>query len=798
MRKLVSLCALLIVQCIIVAQVSKAPAYPLITHDPYFSIWSFTDSLHASTTKHWTGKDNSLIGLVRVDGKQYKFMGEPTRPLKILAAAGEDEAYANRFTETKPADNWTAANFDDSQWQSGAGMLGSTGTNAQTTWNSREVWIRRTFEFSAASVNELTLLAKYDDDAEVYLNGEKIFSTGCCSGGYKEVQLSKEIQKLLVKGRNILAIHCVNTGGPGFIDVGLYDRQPGPAVQNAIQQKVEVTATQTKYQFKCGPVDVSLNFLSPLIITDLDLLSRPVSFVTCTVIANDKKAHKAELFLGISTQAAVNSTSQPVKVTPVKSSTFSLLSAGTQSQQVLGRKGDDVRIDWGHLYIGGLLSEGAFAKYEYEEKQALLSQQYAFNLPANKQISKTVLIGYDDVLSIQYFEQNLPAWWKKNFSSMEDLLTKSAKQYASIKERCDGFDRKLYAEAKIAGGQQYAELCVLAYRQSLAAHKLVRGPNDEIFFPQKENYSNGSIWTVDVTYPSAPLALFYNPDLLKGMIDPIFYYSESGKWQKPFPAHDLGTYPLANGQTYPEDMPVEEAGNMIILSAAICKAENSGAYAKRHWKMLSQWVEFLVNDGFDPGNQLCTDDFAGHLARNANLSLKAIVGIRSYAMMARMIGHDATANKYRDIAAKYVDQWQTLAADGDHYSLAFGKPGTWSQKYNLVWDKLFDLELFPEEVYRKEIKYYLGKQNEFGLPLDSRKTYTKSDWILWTATLANEPKDFQALVAPVYKFAMQTPTRVPLTDWHETTNGKQVGFQARSVVGGYFIKMLELKWRTGN
>jgi len=403
-----------------------------------------------------------------------------------------------------------------------------------------------------------------------------------------------------------------------------------------------------------------------------------------------------------------------------------------------------------------------------------------------------VMIGYDDVESIQYFGTNLKAWWTNGGTvSMNDVLQAASTEHDAVMERCAKFDNQLWKETQDAGGKNYADLCVLAFRQSIAAHKLVKDTEGNILFLSKENFSNGSIGTVDVTYPSAPLFLKYNPDLLKGMLNPIFYFSESGKWAKPFAAHDVGTYPQANGQTYGGDMPVEECGNMVILTAAIAQMEGNADYASKHWDVLTVWANYLLENGLNPDNQLCTDDFAGHFAHNTNLSIKAIMGVAGYGKLAGMLGKTEDAEKYASKAKEMAAQWVEMANDGDHFRLTFDQPGTWSQKYNLVWDKILELNIFPKEVAQTEIAYYLTKQNKYGLPLDNRRTYTKADWIVWTASLAGDKETFEKFIDPVHAFVTETPDRVPMSDWYETPDAKQVGFQARSVVGGYFIKLLE-------
>ena len=813
--RIASICFLLCIVTNVFAQVTKAPAYPLITHDPYFSIWSFTDNLNASFTKHWTGANHSLQGIIKVDGKNYRFLGAEEKAYETLLASADEKTYQCKYSEEQPAEGWMNKTFNDAAWKSTEAPFSSRKKEAKTLWKSKNLWIRRSFVVNEIGSDKLFLKLHHDDNVEVYLNGALIYTCDCWNNKAEFFPMSDDIKSKLIKGENILAIHCANTVGGAYLDAGLsFEKKPVTEgeMMNAVQRSVEVKATQTVYAFTCGAVDLSLTFTSPLIMSNLDLLSRPVSYVTMKVKSNDGKEHDTRLYMGVSTGLSVNTATQTVVAEKIKMDGFTTLKAGSQEQPVLEKKGDDLRIDWGYLYVsvpnsmkavqsitpvGDYLT--AFSKAGAETKtgkQFSLNTVFDLGKVSAQSQERMMLLGYDDLYSVQYFTQNLKAWWKKDASSsIENELRKASAGYQTILKQCDSANKRVYSDALKAGGEAYAKLCVLAYRQSIAAHKLLKSPSGEILFLSKENFSNGSINTVDVTYPSAPLFLMYNPDMLKGMLNGIFYYSESGKWTKPFAAHDLGTYPLANGQTYGEDMPVEECGNMLILTAAIGKAEGNAKYAEKHWQTLTTWAEYLSKEGFDPANQLCTDDFAGHLARNANLSVKAIVALGGYAMLADKLGKKAVAEKYKAMAKEMATKWMQIDDAGDHYALTFDNKNSWSQKYNLVWDKLLGLELFPVTVYNKEVAYYLTKQNDFGLPLDSRKTYTKSDWIMWTATLSNNQKDFESFIQPLQKFSQQTPTRVPLSDWHETTDGKQVGFQARSVVGGYFIKGLEGKWK---
>jgi hypothetical protein len=660
----------------------RPPATPLVVYDPYFSIWSMADKLTDANTRHWTGAEQALSGLVRVDGTSYRFMG--TRP-------------------------------------------------------------RRTV----------------------------------------------------------------------------------PAME---QLSLTVTPTHTIYVFSAGGIRLVFTFFTPAFPNDIEVMARPVTYLNWDVSATDGNKHSVAILLDCDPVLAVDNGDQEVVWGRAQAGSLTILSVGSRDQRVLERSGDNLRRDWGYFHLAVPLEEQATVVTSSDAitmfvnsggvpgadelempKAAKNAAHLAVVLPLSVEGTRTqsrhVLLSYTEPFSIEYLNERLRPYWKRNGDTAEQMLQTAEAQYAALESRGKQFDTDLIADLKKAGGEAYAELATLAFRQTLAAHGMAAGFNGEPLMFPKENFSNGCISTVDVLYPSAPFFLFFNPALLEAQLEPVLKYSALPRWRWPFAPHDLGTYPLANGQVYgggerteENQMPVEESGNLLILIAALGREQGNWHLAETYWPQLTKWADYLRSKGLDPENQLSTDDFAGHLAHNANLSIKAIEGLAAYSQMARGLGKASVADEYSKAAKEMASKWQEMAADGDHYKLAFDKAGTWSQKYNLVWDQLLGFDLFPPKIRETETAFYLKNLNQYGLPLDNRADYTKLDWEIWTATLAEKSDQFNTLLAPIQKWISETTARVPLTDWYDTKTGKQSGFQARSVVGGVYMKALAddalaKKWR---
>ncbi|MBQ8162827.1 MAG: DUF4965 domain-containing protein [Clostridia bacterium] len=624
----------------------RAPAVPLITVDPYFSVWSPSDRLNFEKTVHWTGKENNIKGYVMVDGVKYLFMGEDVHAKKI----------------------------------------------------------------------KQTLLA--------------------------------------------------------------------------------IDALSTKYIFETDTVKLRLRFMTPLLMDDLSVMTRPVSYLGVSYESKDEEHHKVEIIITADTTLCLDHANEnECTVEEMNIGNIHIVKMGNSKQDVLYKSGDDVRINWGYFYFACVGNASSVIKKgsDVSEGRSVLQEK-----------KETLFIfAYDDISSINYFGTPLKSYWNKDGKTIEQVISEAVYDYEIVKLKCDNFASALYNNAKDAGGEEYADIVSLAYRQAVAAHKVAVNKNGEILYISKECFSNGCAATVDVSYPSFPLFLLYNTELAKGMLRPIYKFACSKDWKFDFAPHDAGRYPHVMGQVYGKNektgeleyryqMPVEECGNMIIMETSIALAEGNPSFAMSHIALLTKWCEYLINYGDDPDNQLCTDDFAGHLAHNCNLSIKAIMGIMGMGIIYEMAGDKKTAAKYKKLAKEKAKSWEERARNNDgSYRLAFDLENSYSLKYNLVWDRVWNTDIFHDRVAANEIKTNLRRFNEYGIPLDSRADYTKADWIVWTATLAKNKNEFRKYIYPLWKAYNESPSRVPLTDWYDTFSAKHIFFVNRTVVGGFFIKLLE-------
>ena len=598
-------------------------------------------------------------------------------------------------------------------------------------------------------------------------------------------------------------------------------------VKRAEQLGLSLSAFTTDYTFQAGKAMLEVSFVSPLPPDRLRLTSCPVCYMNYKVTGADN----AEVILVVDQGVCYNGEEGIVCGGTQKTTHFETAFFGLKGQNALSCDWDEICADWGYWYLA---ADRAFYAAETECREYLESGTEPSAeerggrkvlLASSKKPTGKIMLGYDDTASINYFGDVLKGYYLQEntiFDALEETYAKS--------EEIDGyladFDKDLVKRAA-EYGEEYINILYASLRQSVGAHKLVKDKAGQLLFLSKECRSNGCIGTVDVSYPSVPLFLLYQPELVRGMLRPIFQFAKMPVWQYDFAPHDVGSYPNCCGQVYglrgdcqalnavPEvngektrraiwklpsmadvyafdgQMPVEECANMLVMTAAAYRFDGDAAMLRQEFDTLKKWADYLVRLGLKPENQLCTDDFSGHLKNNLNLAIKAVVGIACFAEICKALGKDEQGASYRKTAEAFAAEIVAFSEKFSHMPLTWDTGAeTYSLKYNLAFDRALNLNLFPQSLMEREIDFYLTKANEYGIPLDNRAEFTKSDWLVWTAFLTDSKSKCRKILEGIDRYLRAGVERLPFPDWYQTKAGTLMGFRNRTVQGGCFMLLL--------
>ncbi|KAF9523492.1 DUF1793-domain-containing protein [Crepidotus variabilis] len=638
------------------------------------------------------------------------------------------------------------------------------------------------------------------------------------------------------------------TGWAGFVKVDgkAYSFLGAPAVSGAtftkaVQKSTSFTSTQSTFVFSAGPVDLTVSFLSPIEPTDLVKQSIPFSYMTVSAASTDGASHTVQVYSDISAEWASGDNGLTVNWSTDTSNSILTHKVQLANQAAFSEVNDHSQ--YGSAYystpnsVGATYQTGgdATVRAQFINNGKLPNSQdtnfrainnnwpvFALAHDLGSISSKTTpvifSVGHVRDPAIRYIVagggvQLRSSYFWSQYSSVPTLISAFLGDYNNALSRAQAFDSKVQSDAsKISA--DYAAIVALSIRQSLGSTEITISKNsdgswntNDVIVFMKEISSDGNVNTVDVIFPAWPVLLYTNPALGKYLLEGLFRYQASGQYPNKWSVHDLGgSYPNATGHNDGKDeaMPVEESGNMLIMALSYAQKTGDLAHLKTYTALLEQWTSFLVSDSLIPANQISTDDFAGPLANQTNLAIKGIIGIGAMAEIEKLLGNASKAANYSSIATSYVSQWQKYAtsSDGKHLTLSYGNSASWGLSYNLFADKLLKLNLFPASIYQMrtssfihssfthlgtfaETAWYKTVQQPYGVPLDTRHTYTKSDWQIWTAGIVTDTSLRDFFITSVKKWVSDGLSSQPFGDWYETTNGSPQGFRARPVVGGH-------------
>ncbi len=633
-------------------------------------------------------------------------------------------------------------------------------------------------------------------------------------------------------GQRCPVLGLVKADGKIYRFMGLLD-----GVEELEQKDIAVGTFSTSYKFECQLFEMQLDFISPLPPCNLDVLSSPVCYMSYKIVPFQDISDLSVML--IFTQEAVCNNNEDVRGGAITVKNKKTAWCGLAKQRPLSHVGDKIMAEWGYYYVAGdkadYLATSELKKLGVDTSTINTISQDSKNIVAydeyknvTGQTDGVIIVAMDGTVSINYFGEWLRGYYFREGKTILDAISEGFENYELVNKELKSIEDNL-AKKTAKYGKEYLTILNASFRQVMAGHKLVKNKKGELLYLSKECSSNGCIATTDVSYPSYPMFLLYNPILARSMLTPIFEFARKEVWEYDFAPHDVGIYPYCCGQTYGlnldnldnglgidwekmqtfppiymlpkganvyntlRQMPVEESANIIIMAYAVASVDGDTKQLKENFDLLEKWANYLLENGLFPKDQLCTDDFGGHIKGSINLSAKTIVALEAFSRVCYMLGKNKIGERFGKYALEFAHAWDSLAWDKNktHTKLSFDdNDHSFSLKYNIAFSLLMDTNLFDKDSLNREFEYYLSKVDKYGVPLDNRNTYTKSDWMIWICLFSKDLEKQKIIIKTLYNYLKQTPNRVPFGDWYDTKSAKQLEFQNRTVQGGLFMLLL--------
>lgn len=411
-------------------------------------------------------------------------------------------------------------------------------------------------------------------------------------------------------------------------------------------------------------------------------------------------------------------------------------------------------------------------------------------------------VGYERKEAVNYLGEAYTGYYRAHYQNTNDALSFFLDDYRDALLESLELDQEMVTFATAAAGTKYADIVALSTRQAFGGIDLTipnesLDVNDPLAFI-KELSSNGNVNTVDVIMPAFPIYWVMDPDWIRLLLEPVMKYLAAGRWHLPYAIHDIGShYPHAIGHDdqKAEPMPIEECGNLIVLALAYVQATGDTEWTDQYMGIFQKYADYLVDNSIDIANQLSSNDAAGPLPNETNLAIKGAVGIKAYGVLSGDKHYSRIGEEHADL---FYDQRLGTDEDQTHFVLQYPDyPNSWKIPYNLFPDVLLALKTFPDDAFRMSSDFFPSVRGEYGVALDNRQDWAKSDWNMWlAATFETDTRD--EFVEDLWAFMTNGRHNWPFSDRYVSTSahggtpGTPILCRARPTVGGHFA-LLALK-----